>query len=85
MPDFILSLELSRRFYQEALRPILAARFPGLPYAVARIGPGSEVLGLDTPMSTDHGWRRGMLCQGRSRIGGVRGAMGLRPWLIVAR
>lgn len=56
MPPFIPGLELSRRFYQEAVRPILAAHFPGLPHAAARIGHGSEVLGFDTPMSTDHDW-----------------------------
>lgn len=56
MSDFIAGLELSRRFYHEAVRPILDARFPGLPHAAARIGRGSEVLGFDTPMSTDHDW-----------------------------
>ena len=56
MSEFIPGLELSRRFYQEAVRPILDARFPGLLYAAARIGRGSEVLGFDTPMSTDHDW-----------------------------
>jgi len=56
MVFFIPGLELSSRFYHEVVRPILAARFPGLPYAAARIGPGSEVLGFDTPMSTDHDW-----------------------------
>lgn len=56
MPDFIPGLELSRRFYHEAVRPVLAVRFPGLPHAAGRIGPGSEVLGFDTPMSTDHDW-----------------------------
>jgi hypothetical protein len=56
MPTFTPGLELSRRFYHEAVRPILEAHFPGLPHAAARIGPGSEVLGFDTPMSTDHDW-----------------------------
>lgn len=56
MPAFIPALELSRRFYHEAVRPILAATFPQLPYAAARLGPGSDVLGFDTAMSTDHGW-----------------------------
>lgn len=55
-PGFIPGLELSRRFYEAVVRPILDAAFPGLPYAAARIGPGSDVLGFDTPMSTDHDW-----------------------------
>jgi hypothetical protein len=56
MPDFIPGLELSRLFYEEAVRPILDARFPGLAHAAALLGSGSEVLGFDTEMSTDHGW-----------------------------
>ena len=56
MPDFMPGLELSRLFYGEAVRPILAAAFPGLPYAAARVGSGSDVLGFDTPMSMDHEW-----------------------------
>ena len=53
---FIPGIELSRRFYWEAVRPILDAHYPGLPHAAARIGPGSDVLGFDTEMSTDHDW-----------------------------
>ena len=54
--DFIPGLELSGLFYQEVLRPILNERWPELCYAAALIGPGSEVLGYDTEMSTDHHW-----------------------------
>lgn len=53
---FIPGLELARRFYWEAVRPILDEAYPGLPHSAALIGPGSEVLGFDTPMSTDHHW-----------------------------
>src|SRR3954453_535029 len=56
LPDFIPGVELGRRFYFEAVRPILDAEYPGLPHAAARIGAGSDVLGFDTPMSRDHGW-----------------------------
>ncbi len=38
------------------MRPILEAHFPQLRYSAALIGSGSEVLGFDTPMSTDHHW-----------------------------
>ena len=56
MTSFVPGLELSRRFYHEAVRPILSAEFPDLPHSAAMIGPGSEVLGFDTPMSRDHHW-----------------------------
>lgn len=56
MPAFIPGLMLSERFYVEAIQPILAARFPDLRYAAARIDSGSDVLGYDTPQSTDHDW-----------------------------
>ena len=53
---FIPGLELSRRFYEQAVRPILAEHTPEMAYTAALIGPGSEVLGFDTPQSTDHDW-----------------------------
>jgi hypothetical protein len=56
MPGFVPGLTLSGFFYHEAVRPLLDARFPGLPHAAARLGLGSDVLGFDTPMSMDHGW-----------------------------
>ena len=56
MPDFIPGLRLSRLFYLEAVRPILQTCFPALPVSAALLGSGSEVLGFDTEMSTDHHW-----------------------------
>lgn len=53
---FIGGLELSRRFYREAVRPLLERPFPDLPHAAALLGTGSDVLGFDTEMSTDHDW-----------------------------
>ncbi len=55
-PDFVPGLELSRRFYLEAVLPILDKEVPGLPHSVARLGSGSEVLGFDTARSSDHDW-----------------------------
>jgi hypothetical protein len=54
--QFIPGIELARLFYQEAVRPILENDFPGLIYSAALLGTGSEVLGFDTEMSTDHSW-----------------------------
>ncbi|MFC8451573.1 DUF4037 domain-containing protein [Kitasatospora sp. NPDC057223] len=53
---FVPGLELSRILFDEAVRPLLDGAYPGLRYAAARVGPGSEVLGFDTPRSADHDW-----------------------------
>jgi hypothetical protein len=53
---FIPGTELARLFYVEQVRPLLDDYFPGLPYSAALIGAGSEVLGFDSPRSTDHDW-----------------------------
>jgi hypothetical protein len=53
---FIQGVELSRRFYWDAVRPPLDEHFPDLQHSAALIGPGSEVLGFDTAQSMDHDW-----------------------------
>jgi len=53
---FIKGLKLSELFYEEAVRPILAAHFPDVTYSAALLGHGSDVLGFDTPQSMDHDW-----------------------------
>jgi Domain of unknown function (DUF4037) len=55
--SFVRGLPLSRQFYRVAVRPILNARFPGLLHSAALLGRGSEVLGYDDEMSTDHDWK----------------------------
>jgi len=53
---FIKGLELSRFLYEEAVGPLMATHFAGLPYSAALLGSGSDVLGFDTPQSMDHDW-----------------------------
>src|SRR5512143_3633035 len=53
---FLPGLDLSEALYREAVRPILSKNFPGLATSAALLGPGSEVLGFDTPQSPDHDW-----------------------------
>lgn len=54
--QFLPGLELSRRFYFEAVSPILRRELGQTPFSAARLGSGSEVLGFDTERSTDHEW-----------------------------
>ena len=53
---FVPGLTLCAAFYTEAVRPILDEHFPGLAYSAGLMGSGSEVLGFDDAMSTDHDW-----------------------------
>lgn len=53
---FVKGVELSRRFYREAVEPVVRRGFGAVPHAAARIGGGSEVLGFDTERSADHEW-----------------------------
>jgi hypothetical protein len=55
-PTFVPGLELAEGFFREAVSPILERRVPDVEYSAALIGPGSEVLGFDDSMSTDHDW-----------------------------
>ena len=55
-PQFIPGLELCEGFYKDAVEPILQKHFGGLHYAAALIASGSEVLGFDTELSSDHHW-----------------------------
>ena len=49
-------LELSAAYHREVVAPLLERWLPGLPYAAARLGSGSDVLGFDDAQSRDHDW-----------------------------
>jgi Domain of unknown function (DUF4037) len=49
-------IALAGSYWSRVVRPILEDGAPDLPRVAARIGPGSDVLGLDDEMSRDHDW-----------------------------
>ncbi len=51
-PPFVSARVLSAALYDEVVRPLLR----GHAHAAALLGWGSDVLGLDTARSADHGW-----------------------------
>ncbi len=53
---FVPGLRLAREFFTTVVRALLDEEFPGVPYAAALLGPGSEVAGFDSARSTDHDW-----------------------------
>jgi hypothetical protein len=48
-PTFEPGAALSNAFYDDVLRPLVG----DLPHAAGLLGPGSDVLGLDSERSTD--------------------------------
>lgn len=49
-------IEIARGFHHDLVGPLIARALPGLRYAAARLGSGSDVLGLDDRTSRDHDW-----------------------------
>lgn len=56
MPKFVKGLALCRQFFLQAAKPLLEQYFPNLPYTAGLLGYGSDVLGYDDEVSTDHMW-----------------------------
>lgn len=54
--DTTTGIELSRAYCEQVVAPLVSARFPGLVFSAGRLGPGSDVLGLDDRTSRDHDW-----------------------------
>jgi hypothetical protein len=48
--------DLARAFHDEVVEPLVRREFPGVALVTGRFGAGSDVLGLDDEVSTDHDW-----------------------------
>lgn len=49
-------IALARCYFEDLVAPLLNQRVPEVRYAAARVGTGSDVMGLDDEMSRDHDW-----------------------------
>lgn len=56
MAEFVNGLQLCEGFFRECGQQILAKHFPALRYSAGLLGYGSDVLGYDDGVSTDHMW-----------------------------
>ena len=56
MGNFVKGLELCEQFFLDIAKPVLERSFPDLEYSAGLIGYGSDVLGFDDEVSTDHMW-----------------------------
>lgn len=54
--SFIKGMELFRSFCGQVVEPLIQAALPGMPHALGLPGYGSDVLGYDDTVSTDHMW-----------------------------
>ena len=54
--EFTPGLKLSEMFFHEVVKKIIESKYPRLKYTAALIGPGSEVIGFDDNVSSDHHW-----------------------------
>lgn len=52
----LTGIELARAYWQQVVEPIVHQIMPRMPLAAARLGSGSDVLGLDDVTSRDHDW-----------------------------
>lgn len=52
----VRGIELSQRFCNEVVAPLLRETAPELQFSAGLVGPGSEVLGFDDDTSRDHDW-----------------------------
>lgn len=56
MGEFVKGMQLCERFFHDHAKTMIESKFPDLQYSAGLIGYGSDVLGYDDVISTDHMW-----------------------------
>lgn len=56
MSTFLKGMELCENFFADCAKTVIETHFPDLAYSAGLIGYGSDVLGYDDAVSTDHMW-----------------------------
>lgn len=56
MSKFVKGMELCESFFNDCAKGIIEQNFPNMKYSAGLIGYGSDVLGYDDAVSTDHMW-----------------------------
>ena len=56
MTKFVKGLELCESFFNEYGLPVIQRNYPNISFSAGLLGWGSDVLGYDNPVSTDHMW-----------------------------
>ena len=56
MAKFIKDLDLRESFFNECVFPIMKQYYPNLKFSAGTMTAGSQMLGYDDIVSTDHGW-----------------------------
>ena len=56
MSAFLKGMELCENFFADCAKTVIETHFPDLAYSAGLIGYGSDVLGYDDAVSTDHMW-----------------------------
>ena len=61
MAEFIKNLDLCEAFFNECVFPIMKQYYPNLKFSAGFMTAGSQILGYDDIVSTDHGWGPGSM------------------------
>ena len=61
MREFIKCLDLSESYFNECVFPVMKRYYPNLKFSAGLMNDGSQMLGYDDVVSTDHGWAPGSM------------------------